>query len=168
MLADAKPEFLTEIATVRMIPTDLDYATPLPSKVYIDNVYKLAMALLMGKSATGIKILECTSSNILKVANVGVGYETYASYPNDGTLATAPDAFDTTALLRIDDGASRWDILIETFDAVIDFRNAEDVAFGHDIILPKGMYSIEFSSQECRVRNRTAGSAAKFQITAYS
>jgi len=131
-------------------------------ELYTDNYYRRNLSLLEGWTGYRTKLLKVTSDGVLKVAMTGAGLTDYNT-----ETGTALDDYDTTTTFRYEEAYSRWDILIEDNDAIVSFRNQFDTGWLDDIILTTGYHSLDFSSKGIRIKNRNAGSNAKFQIVAY-
>ncbi len=99
---------------------------------------------------------------MLKTAPVGSGLEEYKS--EEGTLADD----DFHEIIRDDTTPyARWDFLIETHDAIIEFRNKVNTDWGDEIALTVGWHSIDIVSNGVQVKNRSLGNNTKNQIIGY-
>ena len=136
-----------------------------PSEVrelYTDNYYNRSLSLLEGWTGYKTKLLKITPDGILKVASTGSGLDEYTTENGTGS-----DSYVSGSTYLYSDLYSRWDILVESNDAVISFRNNVDTDWLGDIVLPVGYHSIDFSSLGIRIKNRTSGSNTDYHITAY-
>jgi hypothetical protein len=118
---------------------------------------------MVGWTGTGVVPISSTTGGFLKVAVSGAGFSTYA-----GAAGTAADAYPGAPTLAVTGGAQRWDILIETNEAVISWLASDGVTWLGDIPLAKGFYSWLFTSTGIRIKNRVGGSNSVYSITAFS
>lgn len=131
-------------------------------EMYTSNFYQNVIALLCGWTGDRTKLLSCTIGGVLKTAPVATGLEEYKS--ELGTLADN----DFHEIIRDDvTPYARWDILIETKDAIVEFRNKVNTDWGDEIVLTVGWHSLDLVSNGLQVKNRDAGQNTTSQITAY-
>lgn len=146
-----------------LFPSELQLDPPFLRRLYLDNILRRSLSLTSAMSTAGQKLLVATPAGILKVAITGAGFE---AYEVDST--TAADAYNATNTLTPASLSSRWDILVETHDAIVHWRNLGDTAYVDDIILPIGAYSFDIASVGIQWRNRTPGSNAVVQVVGWS
>jgi len=106
--------------------------------------------------------IKARSDGALLVADIGAGFETYEVFNG-----TALDDYDASRTYTPNEKAARWDILVRNNDAVVSFKDKNDVNWLGDMEMPLGFHSIDFVSSSIRIKNKTAGSTATFEIVAY-
>lgn len=86
------------------------------------------------------------------------------SQKNDYAVAaaTAADAYST--LHATVEPWLETEILIETYDAIVSFKDAAGV-WGDDKELPKGLHYSDLECYGVKVKNRTAGENSVYSIT---
>jgi len=156
-------EVFQRVKTRGFFPSDLTLEPTTIDEIYLNNVFTRTLSLGTLWTSQGQVLWRGTLSGEAKVKVVGTGYERY-----EVKTGTAPDTYNTTDLLRPAYRSSIWDILIESNDAIVSFRNPEDTGYMGDIILPVGVYSIDINTTECRIKNRSTGSNATYQIVGYA
>lgn len=128
----------------------------------IGTDFSRVMAHLVGQTGERSIIIKATSDGRLHVAVAGTTMEVYAV---EGELA-APDAYDPGSTFEQAIAIYVTDILVETFDGTISFRNEAGV-WGDDIALPVGFHSRDFIHYGIRFQNRVALSVARYEIVMY-
>ena len=130
--------------------------------IITSNKYQRAIALTEGWTGDRTKFLRCTVGGVLKTAPVATGLEEYIS----ATTTLADNDFHE--VIRDNDSAyARWDVLVETQDSIIAFRNTVNLDWGNEIVLTVGWHSIDLVSNGIEIKNRTAGLNTKYQIVGY-
>lgn len=129
------------------------------SKVGTD--FSRVLAHLVGKADAGGILIKATSDGSLHVVTAGVPFEIYVV--NDGTAADAFNAGDTFEFAI---AYNVTDLFIETFPAIISFRNLAGVWLPEKS-LPVGLHSIDFINYGIRIRNRGAGDNSVYEFTSY-
>jgi len=131
-------------------------------EIWTDNYYRRSLSLLEAWAESEAKLLRCTRQGVLKVAITGAGLEEYVV-----ETGTGEDDYTSSNTYHFDEQYSRWDILLEDYDAVISFRNKTDTDWLDDMILTSGWHSIDFVSYGIRIKNRVSGENVSYQIVAY-
>jgi len=129
------------------------------SKVVTDFIR--ALSHIIGQGPRGSVALTCTSDGRLHVVSAGTYLEVY-----DVENGNAPDAYNAGSTFEQVIAIHCTDILIETNDATIQFRNAAG-AWGADKAIPVGAQSIDFLHYGIRIQNRVALAVAAYEITIY-
>lgn len=124
--------------------------------------FSRTLAHLVGRTGNRSIILKATSDGRLHVAWAGTSMETYIV---EGELA-APDAFDVGSTFDQLLAIYMTDILVETNDVVIQFRDVNG-NYGDSIDLPVGFHSKDFVHYGIRLQNRVALAVARYQIVMY-
>jgi len=131
-------------------------------EIYTSNFYHNTLSLISGWTGDRTKLLSCTIGGVLKTAPVATGLEEYKS-----AVATLSDN-DFHEGIRDDvTPYARWDILIETKDAIIEYRNKVNTDWSDEIILTVGWHSLDLVSNGIQIKNRVAGQNTSYQITGY-
>lgn len=127
----------------------------------VDTDFIRSLAHIVGQSPGGAVILKCTSGGDLRVAMIGTGFEVY-----EVEAGVAPDAYNAGSTYTFAVPVYTTDLLIETFDATISFRNVLGV-WGDNKSIPIGAVSIDLLHYGIRIQNRVALSVAAYEITMY-
>lgn len=135
-------------------PSDVEQAE-------VSTDFSRTFSHLVGKAANAGVLIRSTPDGRLYVASAGVSYEVYAVENGN-----APDAYNAGSTFEFADPQYVTDLLIETFDATISFRNQAHV-WGDDKAIPVGFTSIDFIHYGVRIQNRVALSVAVYEITTY-
>jgi len=106
-------------------------------------------------------MIRATSDGRILVATGGVAYEFYAVENGN-----APNAYNAGSTYEFANAQYVTDILIETFDATVSFRD-HDGNWGDDKAIPVGAVSIDLLHYGVRIQNRVAASIAVYEITMY-
>ena len=131
-------------------------------EMYTSNFYQRNISLLEAWTGDRAKLLACTIGGVLKTAPIATGLEEYKSATD--TLAAA----DFVEAIRDNDTPyARWDILIETKDAIIGFRNKTNTDWADEIILTVGWHSLDLVSNGIQIKNRAGAENSTYQITGY-
>ncbi len=162
MATKTPEEVYQEVRKNGLFPLSLLLDPETVASMWVNNVFRRSLSLNTALSDNGEVLLRATTTGELKVAGTGAGFTTYGV-----ATGTAPDAFNATDQL-VTVGSTRWDILVEDNDAVIQVRNAPETAYLGEIILPVGGYSLEVSSTIVQIRNRIAGAVSTWQIVGWS
>lgn len=141
-----------QIRTVRYLPENLELEPKQTERLSIGKEIQLVLANLMGQSPQGGRTIDAFEWAALKVSAYGSGYTLYSI-----KTGTAPVAYNTTDILSVTSGKiHRWDILIETQEALVSFYDDSAKVWMGSIPLTVGYHSIEFSSSSCRISKRGA------------
>jgi len=136
-----------------------------PSKIrdwFTSNIIQRAAAFLFAFTEEGKSVrLRATADGKLKVVSASAGFTDYDVFTGD-----ALDDYDPTTTYEFTKPYSRIDLLIEDNDAVVSFKK-ENGTWGKDLTIKQGYHSIDFVLYGVRVKNRTAGAVAKYEITVY-
>jgi len=153
MEQDLKTPLIPEIGL------ELDPTHIMKSKIATDFIRSIAHVVGLGNQG-GIMI-RSTSDGRLYVATAGTTIEWY-----DVETDNAPDAWNVAQTYEYADAILKTDIIIETFDAEIQWRNHAGV-WGAVKRAPVGAMSFDFTHYGIRLRNRVALSVAVFEVTVY-
>lgn len=89
--------------------------------------------------------------------------------PSDGTNSAADSYTAANTHENFPFTVARVDILVEDNDATISFKDNGGGGYDDDQLLPTGHHSIPVEDIDgVRVKNRTAGTVAAYQLTAYA
>jgi len=142
-----------------IIPEEgIDFDPHFVRQAFVDNVFIRVLAHLVGRTKEGARAVAVTSAGELKVVTSGAGYEEY-----DVKTGTAADSYTSANTFTYSSAYSACLFLIESHDAVVSFRTSAGLWLG-DIILPEGMHVIDIVNYGVRIKNRTAGQNATYQI----
>jgi len=145
-----------------LLPEELN---PNPSQVrrwFTRNILQGVWGILFGWQGERPIALKARSDGVLVVADVGAGFETYEVFKG-----TALDDYDVTTTFEPKERGARWDILIKSYDAVVSFKDKTGLQWLPDMEIPVGFHSIDFVSSSIRIKNKTAGNNADFEIVVY-
>ncbi len=123
--------------------------------------FSRVFAHLIAKADDRGILIRATSDGSLHVVSAGVPYETYIVAK--GTCLT--EAYIAPHILESDTACNATDFLIESFPAVISYRNKQGVWLP-DKTIPVGMHSIDFIFYGLRIKSTAAGNT-KYEITCY-
>lgn len=155
-------ELQQKIKQVSLKNEDLLLEPEFLREIYTSNFYRRNISLLEGWSGDRSKLLRCTIGGVLKTAPVATGLEEYKSATD--TLSDN----DFHEAIRDDvTPYARWDILIETKDAIVSFRNKPNTDWSDEIILTVGWHSLDMVNNGIQIKNRVAGQNTTYQITSY-
>jgi len=155
-------ELQQKIKQVSLKNEDLTLSPEFIREIYSSNYYQNSLSLMVGWTGDRTKLLRSTIGGVLKTAPIATGLEEYKSETD--TLA----ADDFVEVIRDNTTPyARWDILIDTKDAIIEFRDKVNVAWGNEIILTVGWHSLDLVSNGVHIKNRTGGNNSTYQITGY-
>jgi hypothetical protein len=131
-------------------------------RYFIDNVLKRVLAYLFGWdyiSNTPVR-LKANPDGTLRVSAVSVPFSV-----NDVKSGNAPDAYG--AALAFDQDCGEVDIFIWDNPALVQ-RSADGVTFQDEIEISAGtMYSFTATTRSIRIKNKTAGAVARYQIVGW-
>lgn len=127
----------------------------------VGSDFSRAIAHIAAQTGNRSIMLKATSDGRLLVATPGTASEIYAVENGN-----APDAYDAGSTYESADAIYTTDILVETNDATISFRDAED-NWGDNKALPVGMHSLDFVHYGIRIQNRVGAAVAVYEITTY-
>lgn len=151
-----------QLRNLHLIPGELNPVPEFPDDLFIDTLFKPTITLLYGINDADPKLIGATTENCLKAASYGSGYHTY-----EQKTGTAPDTYNSTHQINTTVLFHKADVLVETNDAEIAFENSVTGFDGDSIIVPVGFYSVEFVADKIQIKNRTAGSAATYQMVVW-
>lgn len=155
------PGPIQDIHTVLIPERGLDLTPEFIQQSTVSPDFIRAFAHLVGKADDRGVLIRATSDGSLHVVSVGVPYEHYSVFPGTGhTIYEAPNIKEYT------DAYNTTDFLIETFDAVISFRDVLG-SWGDDKVLLVGYHSIDFIHYGYQIRDRVEDSHTKFEVTIY-
>ena len=120
-----------------------------------------AFCHLVGKADDRGILLRATSDGSLHVVSAGVPFEEYFV-----ASGTSLDDYNVLHTLETEVACNVIDFLIETFPAIISFRNSQGVWLD-DKKLPVGMHSIDFIHYGIRIHNFKAGDDCDYEVTCY-
>jgi len=156
------PGIIQKIRSILIPEIGLDVEPESVIEAQIETDFSRTIAHLAARHGNRSVLLECTSDGRLHAATAGVAYEIYHV---EGELA-APDAYDAGSTFEQVDAIYVTDILIETNDGTVSFRNAAGV-WGDDIGLPVGFHSKDLIHYGIRFQNRVGAALARYEIVMY-
>lgn len=139
----------------------LNLDPPTIREIHVATDFIRAISHLAAKGTTTAVMLRCTTAGALHVAGTGTANEIYAC--EEGTAAdsyTAPNTYAFTNAVNV------IDILIETFGALVSFQDSGSL-WGDDKRIPVGFFSFDLVANGIKIRNRTPGSNAVYQVTTF-
>jgi len=140
----------------------LDLEPKFVTEFEVSTDFTRTLAHVVGRTGNRSIIIKATSDGRLLVAAAGTSMEIYAV---EGELA-APDAYDAGSTFEQILPMYVTDILVETNDGTISFRNQAGV-WGDDIALPVGFHSKDFIHYGIRFQNRVGAAVARYEIVMY-
>jgi len=155
------PEDKQKVRTVLIPEIGLDLKPEFVREFEVDTKFTRVIAHLVGKVGSRAIRIEATNDGRLHVAASGTSMEIYVVENGN-----APDAYNAGSTYESVDAIFISDVLVETNDATISFRNAAGV-WGNDKAVPVGMASIDFTHYGVRIQNRVAAAVAAYEITTY-
>lgn len=153
---------LQKIKSVLIPEIGLDVEPEFVKESEVSTVFSRVIAHLAARYGGRSILIKATSDGRLLVASAGTASEIYEVV---GELA-APDAYDVGSTFERADAVYVTDILVETNDGTISFRNEEGV-WGDDIDLPVGFHSRDFINYGIRYQNRVALAIGAYEIVMY-
>ena len=138
------------------IQEDLNFDPPQARRFYTTNIFQRTLAHIVGWTPWGARMLRCTSAGELKTAPTTTGIENYL--PNMGY---ATDAWVWSLIL--DEYASRFDFFVWDNPISVRFMLPTE-AEGDAFEVSPGFYSVDIRSKRVKVKNKTEGQIARFQI----
>lgn len=156
------PGIIQKIRSILIPEIGLDVEPESVIEAEITTDFTRSIAHLAARHGNRSVLLECTSDGRLYAAVAGVAYEIYGV---EGELA-APNAYDAGSTFEQADAIYVTDILVETNDGTISFRNAAGV-WGDDIALPVGFHSKDLIHYGIRFQNRVGAALARYEIVMY-
>ena len=128
---------------------------------FVDTNFTRSLVHLFVQSQLGSVRVRGTTDGRIHVAAAGTSMEIYAVENGN-----APDAYNAGSTFEFVAAQYVTDILVETNDATISFRNAAGV-WGDDKAIPVGFASIDFLHYGVRIQNRVGAAVAAYEITTY-
>lgn len=140
-----------EIRLNRFYPQDVELLPTNEGKVILTEEVAARLCMLFGHTAEGSRRVDATEWNTLLVSTLGSAYTAYAV-----KTGNQPAAYNAVDLLTALSGFfHRWDILVETQEAIISFYDSKTSAWMGSIPLPLGYHSLEVTSTSCRIAQRS-------------
>jgi len=127
----------------------------------VSTDFSRVLAHVVGRTGERSIIIKATSDGRLLVAAGATSMEIYLVENGN-----APDAYNVGSTYDQINAIYTTDILIETFDATISFRNLAGI-YGDDRAVPVGFTSIDFIHYGIRIQNRVGLSVAAYEFTLY-
>lgn len=149
LIQDVK-EFLLE---------DLHFDPAQVPRFFVNNIFGRAFSHIVGWTGRNAKMLRCTESGELKVAPTTTGVEKYQPLKGNATDAWGNWLYWTNAVSRID-------FFIWDNPALVQIAYVADT-FGEEIEVPAGFYSVDIRSGAVRIKNKTAGQTARYQMVGW-
>ena len=153
---------LQKIRSILIPEIGLDVEPESVIEALISTDFSRTIAHLAARTGNRSVLIKATSDGRIHVAAAGTSMEVYGV---EGELA-APDAYDVGSTFEQVDAIYVTDILVETNDGTISFRNAAG-AWGDDIALPVGFHSKDFLHYGIRFQNRVGAAVARYEIVMY-
>ena len=150
-----------KIRTVLLPEIGLSVEPEFVNEAEIETDFIRAITHIAGQTGQRSILIKATSDGRLLVAASGSSLEIYTV-----DTGNAPDAYNGGSTFESAEALYTTDILVETFDATISFRNAAGV-WGDDKSLLVGFASIDFMHYGIRIQNRVALSVSVYEITTY-
>ena len=151
-----------QVRQVKFLPQDLSTDKQFVSELLVEPNLKPTLSQLFGQTGTGGILIGATNYNALKVAVQGSALTSYSI-----KAGSQPSAFSSSHQLAATTGIfHRFDILVETQEAVIRFYCDATASWLSEIPLTKGNHSFDFESSICQIKYRTA-TGGTYQITGY-
>jgi hypothetical protein len=139
---------------------DYTYEPKQVRSFFISNILQRVFAHLIGWSEDGARKLRCTTAGELKVATVGAGYE-----HNTTSTGNAPDTYGTAIDFGLN--CSRVDIAVFNNSMILK-RSTDGVTYDSEIEIPaNSFYSFDCVTRYFNIKNKTALSVARYQVTGW-
>jgi len=150
-----------KIKTVLIPELGLDLSPEFIEQSIVTPDFSRVFAHLIGKADSRGILIRATSDGSLRVVSAGVPFEEYVVASDTcGDDYAAPHIFESEVAYNVSD------FLIESFAAIISFRNRQGVWLP-DKVLPVGMHSIDLIHYGIRIHNREDGDDCVYEITVY-
>jgi len=146
---------------IEQLNNDINTDPKQVQRFFTNNIVQRAFAYLFAfEVLTGIpQKLTCTSDGCLRVASLGTGYE--------HNVTLSGDATDDYVELDFGRVVSRIDLWIDNYDAVIT-RSIDGVVYDDEIVVKaNSFYSFDCKTNKIKIKNRTAGNTASYQIVGW-
>jgi len=156
------PGIIQKIRSILIPEIGLDVEPESVIEAGISTDFTRSIAHLAARYGNRSVLLKATSDGRLLAAVGGTSMEIYHV---EGELA-APDAYDVGSTFEQVDAIYVTDILVETNDGTVSFRNAAG-AWGDDIALPVGFHSKDLLHYGIRFQNRVGAALARYEIVMY-
>lgn len=152
---------IQKIRTILIPESGIDLEPSRVVEAEVSTAFTRVFAYVVGKEERGGILIRATSDGRLYVAAAGTTFEWYDVETDD-----APAAWDAAQTYEYTEAILRTDIIIEDFDAEIQWRSQVGV-WGGVKRAPVGAMSFDFTHYGIRIRNRVGASVAAFEITVY-
>jgi len=146
---------------IEQLNSDINTDPKQVQRFFINNIVQRVFAYLYAfETLSGFpKKLTCTSDGCLRVASIGSGYE--------HNITFSGDASDDYTELDFGRRVSRIDMWIDNYDAVIT-RSVDGVVYDDEIVIKANtFYSFDCVTSKIKIKNRTSGSNASYQIVGW-
>jgi hypothetical protein len=131
-------------------------------RYYIDNILKRVFAYIFGWDyINNVPVrLKANQDGTLRVSSVSIPFSV-----NDTKSGNAPDTYETP--LTFDQDCGEVDVFIFDNAALIQ-RSTDGTTWQDEIEIPANtMYSFSATTRAIRIKNKTAGSTARYQIVGW-
>ena len=157
-MAEITPEERVQKVKAHLLE-DLEFEPEGVRNFFVTNIFGRVFAHLVGWTGKKARMLRCTSAGELKTAPTSTGIEKYTRVSGEASDAwVGPYDFEPE-VSRIDTFV--WDNPME-----IKFVITPGVD-GVDIEVPVGFYSVDLRSTGFKVKNKTAGQNARYQVVGW-
>ncbi len=150
------------IKSILLPELGLDLSPEFIKEFKVGTDFSRVLAHVVGRVGNRSIIIRATTDGRLHVAAAGTSMEVYDV---EGEIA-APNAYDAGSTFEQLLPMYVTDILVETNDGTISFRNVAGV-WGDDIALPVGFHSKDLIHYGIRFQNRVAAAVARYEIVMY-
>lgn len=155
------PGIIQKIKTILIPEIGLDLQPRDVVEAEVSTDFSRTIAHLVGKGISSGILIRSTSDGRLLVAAAGTSMEIYEMVTGD-----APDPPAGWTEYERENAVYVTDFTIETFAAVIQFRNRVG-DWGNNITVPIGYFSKDFIHYGVRIQNRDALSISEYEIVMY-
>lgn len=139
---------------------DLEFEPPHPKKIFTPNIVHRTLAWLVGWYGKDLIRVQVTSDGALKTAEAGLAIEHNETFAGTGSDTDVESAFTTTSPVI--------DVFVWDFPAIFK-RSNNGTTYDSDIEIPAGtMYSFDCRTKSTKIKNKTAGSNARWQIVGWN
>ncbi|MBA7557355.1 hypothetical protein ES705_50105 [subsurface metagenome] len=152
---------MQKIRSVLIPEIGIDLEPEFLQEANVDSDFIRALAHVVGRTGDRSIMIRATSDGRLMVAAASTAMEIYVV-----EAGAAPDAFNAGSTFEQENAVYTTDLLIETNDATISFRNAAGV-WGDDMAVPVGYFSKDLIHYGVRIQNRVGASVSAYEITTY-
>ena len=154
-MAEITPEERVQKVKAHLLE-DLEFEPEKVRNFFTSNIFGRVFAHLVGWTGKKALMLRCTAAGEIKTAPTTTGIEHY-----DRKYGDADDAWPGT--VNFESVVSRIDFFI--WDNTAELMLIDCLGVGQPIFeIDPGFYSIDYRAQGFKIKNKTAGQTARYQL----